>query len=223
MDSLNVNRSNFQNHIHLTTYKVKVLRQSSIYTEFHFNPFAGVLDQDISKMISPIFNLDDLRKEITNSKAKAFQFLGKQGRGKTTHLKYLHQHLSAYPIFHLLKKERVQPIIEHPSSVIFIDSIHHLGLNNRIKLFKSDKTIIYTTHWDKKMECLLAHRKMKTIVFKGITADQLQIILNKRLALAADNNVNNADWFSEKECQLLIHKFGDNFRGIINYLFTQYQ
>lgn len=197
--------------------------KSKLKNNYKFNPFSGVLDDDISLVISPIFNLGNLKAKILHSAPILIQFVGKQGRGKTTHLKYLHQHLGHFPIFYLNKDSDFEDLINHSSPVIFVDSIHHMNVFHRQTLFKTDKTIIFTTHWTKKLECMAVNRRLHSISFKGIDENKLQIILNKRLALASHNTLDKTEIFTLVESKLLIQKFGDNYRGIINYLFEQYQ
>ena len=60
-------------------------------TSFHFNPFCGVLDEDLNKIIESRFDLNQLAERITMASKLAVEFIGKKGRGKTTHLRALYQ------------------------------------------------------------------------------------------------------------------------------------
>jgi len=170
--------------------------------QFLYNPFAGVLEEDLQHVIVPKFNLLDMERQIANGDPQIIEFVGKKGRGKTTHLKCLHQRMNRYPLFMLNAKSDLTEIMNNPSEVVFIDSIHHLNLLDRTRLFKSNKTIIYTTHWLRNLECRLAKRRKSTYRFKGIDES----------ALLASTEVRD-----------LIRKFGDNYRGIMNHLYDIYQ
>ena len=192
--------------------------------KFEFNPFSGVFDDDLEQILVPIFDIDVLSEKIKHSPSLAIEFLGKQGRGKTTHLRYIQQWLNVYPIFLLTKTNaNLSKILDHSSDVVFVDSIHHLSLLERVQLFKVKRVIVYTTHWSRKYTCLLAGKECYSIPFKGITTDKLKRILENRLELAANSNINVSEIFLERDLQALIKKYGDNYRGILNYLYEQYQ
>lgn len=191
---------------------------------FEYNPFSGVLEEDLAQIIVPTFDVAHISHNIEHADSLAIEFLGKQGRGKTTHLRYLQQQLNTYPIFLLnTASARISDIITHESDVVFVDSIHHLSISDRIQLFRFKRVVIYTTHWSRKFSCIYVGKKHYSIRFKGITLDTLKYVLGKRLQLASKNKIDVDDLFTEKELQSLIRKFGDNYRGIINHLYEQYQ
>ncbi len=191
-------------------------------TRYKYNPFSGVLEDDIEKILVPKFNLENIVSKINNSDSLNIEFLGKQGRGKTTHLIYLQKQMTEYPIFVLNSNSTISDIIKHRASIVFIDSIHHLNIFDRVRLFKIKEKVIYTTHWPRKLECFLAGKSNCSIKFKGINKEVLLEILNKRLQLASYEN-KEQKIITTNEIKLLIKKFGDNYRGIINYLYEQYQ
>ncbi|PKH52666.1 hypothetical protein CXF68_19025 [Tenacibaculum sp. Bg11-29] len=189
---------------------------------FKYNPFSGILEDDIEKILVPKFNLDNIVSKINNSDSLNIEFLGKQGRGKTTHLIYLQKQMTEYPIFLLNSSSTITDIINDKASIVFIDSIHHLNIFDRIRLFKIKEKVIYTTHLSRKLDCFLARKDNYSIKFKGIDKEILREVLNKRLQLASYKK-KKQETFTENEIKLLIQKFGDNYRGIINYLYEKYQ
>ena len=191
--------------------------------KFHYNPFAGVHHDDIDKIIVPRFKLKELMDEIRGNSFGHVEFKGKKGRGKTTHLIWLHSHLNQYPIYLLDGNSNEEELLNDPSEVLFIDSIHHLSVRTRIKLFRSKKTIIYTTHLSRRAELKLAGQKVKVIRFKGIDEDTLTSILKKRLLLASVGPSQSYDLINSTTVTSLIRSFGDDYRGIINGLYDQYQ
>lgn len=191
---------------------------------FEYNPFSGVLDEDLEKILVPIFNVADISLEIKQADSLAVEFIGKQGRGKTTHLRYLHKRMSDYPIFLLnTNSVHISDIIDHESDVVFVDSIHHLSISERIQLFRSKRVVVFTTHWSRKLSCMYVGKKHLPIHFKGISIDNLRYVLSKRLLLASKNKVGVDEVFTEKDLKTLIRKYGDNYRGIINHLYERYQ
>ncbi|MFK7755864.1 MAG: hypothetical protein AB8B53_02905 [Flavobacteriales bacterium] len=192
-------------------------------TQFAYNPFSGVLDDDINDVLVPQFNVDDLLSMIKRSESLALEFQGKQGRGKTSHLKFLHKYLSEFPIVFLDSSSAFSEIRSLSQRVVFVDSIHHLSVLNRRKLFKQNKIVIYTTHRKRNLECFFAKKKHVSIGFNGINEEVLTCILNKRLEFAALTKVDSDDLFHSKEVNDLIGKYGDDYRGIINHLFDRFQ
>lgn len=188
-----------------------------------FNPFSGILAEDLEKIIIPKFDVASIYAQIQQSESIAIEFVGKQGRGKTTHLVYLQRQMPQYPIYLLNAHSNPSKLLQEKSEVIFIDSIHHLSIFNRLKLFKSKKKIIYTTHWSRKIECFLVGKKHYAIPFKGTTKEILRELLNKRLQLAASSNLYINEEFSDTDIEVLLKQFGDNYRAIINHLYEKYQ
>ena len=109
-----------------------------------------------------------------------------------------------------------------PDDLLFIDSIHHIPLIRRIKLFKKTNTVIFSTHVSRSLEASIAAKEIMTIHFKGITAERLTKILRQRIqqSLRESNQVFDLD---QKMVQRLIKRFGDDYRGILNYLFDEFQ
>lgn len=189
---------------------------------FKYNPFSGILEDDIEAILVPQFNGSDIINKINNSESLAIEFIGRQGRGKTAHLMFLHKKMEDYPLFLLDEKTEATELLNNKANIIFIDSIHHLSFSDRVKIFKAKKTVIYTTHWSRKMTCLLANKNKHTIRFKGINEKTLYKILNKRLRLASYGDFEK-NTISTNEVKELINTFGDNYRAILNHLYEKYQ
>ncbi|MGK0307126.1 MAG: hypothetical protein ACI8RP_000077 [Urechidicola sp.] len=198
------------------------IKQCVLNKNFKYNPFSGILEDDIGEILVPKFSLDNIIHKINNSDSLAIEFIGKQGRGKTTHLVYLQKQMEEYPIFLLNHKSSITDIINNKANIIFIDSIHHLNFFDRVKIFKEKKVVIYTTHWSRKFDCFLARKNNQSIKFKGINEEILREVLNKRLRLASHRNFEPSVICSN-DVKTLIKNFGDNYRGIINHLYVNYQ
>lgn len=188
---------------------------------YKYNPFSGVLDEDLAHTLVPRVNIEEIVTLVKNTNPIAIQFIGKKGRGKTTHLIYIQKLLNQYPIFLLNSRSSASVILNCDARAIFIDSIHHLSIENRIKLFKKKCTIIFTTHHSKKFECWLSSKECKSYNFNGIDSAVLEDILNRRLELASLNR-KDIDTISSAKVKSLIRKYGDDYRGIINHLYESY-
>ena len=187
--------------------------------KININPFSGIFDKDLAHLIVPKYSIDIIKEMITiNAHNVAIELLGKQGRGKTTHLKYYHQLFENYPIFELTKENPLfKEIINHPSEFVFVDSIHHLSFLERIKLFKAKKIIIYTSHWNRYISTKIAKKPLEVLKFKSINHKLLQEIITKRVSF-----YKSSIKLTEQDINLLIKKYGDNYRFIINHLYTNY-
>lgn len=190
---------------------------------YYYNPFAGIMEDDIQDIIVPRFDVNDLILNIKSKRSISVEFVGKQGRGKTTHLTFLHQQMNNFPVYYLDSNSTLSDILNDDSTTVFVDSIHHLSFRERIQLFKSDKNIIYTTHWQKRLENLVSKRRPYRIQFNGIKAKTLKDILNKRLKNASKVYLEKEDEFTLDDAHVLIIRFKDDYRGIINHLFAKYQ
>jgi hypothetical protein len=183
------------------------------------NPFSGIFDNELVALIVPKYNIEYIKSILkANHNNVAIELLGKEGRGKTMHLKYYQQELKDYPLFELsIENKSIQQMINNPAEHILIDSIHHLSFWDRIKIFKAKKTIIYTTHQTRYLTCKIVKKPLKKLVFENIDNKTLQEIINKRLIF-----FENKQFLNSQEINLLIKKHGDNYRFIINNLYTKY-
>ncbi len=194
----------------------------NLHNNFKYNPFSGVLDDDIRHILVPRFDIEKMHDKIINSNSMALEFIGKKGRGKTTHLTFLQKLLPEAPLFLLNVQSSVDQILNHHSQTVFVDSIHHLSLADRIQLFKQKKKVIYTTHWTRKLDCFIAKKEHFSIRFKGIDRNTLLKIINKRLEFATIESQRFTP-FSMEQVDPLIKTYGDNYRGIMNHLFETHQ
>lgn len=186
------------------------------------NPFSGVAAENIEDVIVPRFDFEAVLQKIRSLEPMAIELSGRRGRGKTTHLVYLHQHLVSYPIVRLKPKAKLSEILDTHSEVLFVDGIYNLNFIDRIKLFKECRLIVYTTHQTCALECFVANKKLHRLKLKGIDGALLQNIVGKRLSLAS-NRYQTFEGLKPNEIDALIKTFGDNYRAIINHLFDRYQ
>ena len=192
------------------------------YSTFDFNPFGGLDDMEIQKVIVPKFDLDSIVDLITQKDQIIIELVGKKGRGKTLHLKYLNLLLDNSTIFYLDSKSKLEDIPSGKSEIVLIDSIHHFNLFDRIKFFKANKKIVLTTHLSRRLEYRLVGKPYKLFKFKGIDAEVLQKIINNRIKIAS-NDLNNSTKISSRKVEELIKIYKDDFRGILNHLYDEFQ
>ena len=191
-------------------------------SKFNYNPFAGVAREEVGDIIIPRFDIQPIVEKIKSTDSLLIELVGRQGRGKTTHLMYLQQQVTEFPIYYLKDKtDYYGEILNDASDVIFIDSIHHLHIFQRINVFKTKRIVIFTTHYSRKHEYLLARKSYLTIRFRGINKDILKQLVLKRLQQASADEINIS--INDAELEHLISKYNDNYRAIINSLYDKFQ
>jgi len=188
---------------------------------FNYNPFGGLSDKELNGILLPKFDLKDIANQLRTTPSTVIEFVGKKGRGKTSHLRMLSYELPEAALFLLDDKSTVAEIEQSESSILLIDSIHHISVLDRKKLFKLPKAILFTTHWSKRIELFCANQALKSYSFKGIDIKNLKRIIENRITQAIPQGqpfTLNADYLDR-----MISKHGDHYRGIINELYHQFQ
>lgn len=188
---------------------------------FRYNPFGGISDHELTSILLPKYDLTQIAQELKENPRSIIQFVGKKGRGKTSHLRMLQYELPDAALFLLDRNSSINEINQCTATILLIDSIHHIPVWQRHKLFKQHRAMLFTTHWSKQPEFLLARRPYKSYYFKGINTTQLQTIVERRITKAMSSNdpvILNTDYL-----QQLVKKHGDHYRGILNELYRQFQ
>ncbi len=203
----------------LPEYNNIILNRDIVYD---FNPFGGITEEDILDCIVPKYPLEEWIKLLNNDQPIILQFVGKKGRGKTTHLRLLYQLVDNADIFFLNKNEKL-PIIQSTKEIVFIDSIHHIPIKQRLQLWKNEsKSYIITTHVKRNLEFHFTNRLFKTYKFKGITEQILENIIRHRVVLSS-NLEEQSIKINQELIQYLIKKYKDDIRSILNFLYYNFK
>jgi len=197
-------------------------KPEQIKDTFSFNPFSGILDEDLEEILVPKINFEEVLGHLEASTPYMIQFVGKHGRGKSTHLRYVQQLVPDIPFYTLHAHEPTDPVMLEPSEILFIDSIHHLHLRQRLQLFRKKHLVIFTTHYSKWWECQLAGKELISYRFRGLSQQALEEIVQKRLDLASESSQPHISLDTDY-LKKLHRKFGDNLRGILNHLYHEFQ
>ncbi|MFK8103339.1 MAG: hypothetical protein AB8G15_12470 [Saprospiraceae bacterium] len=188
---------------------------------FNYNPFGGLTDEELMQVIVPRESVGQILEDIKSEQPLMIELVGKKGRGKTSHLKLLHRLHGAGKLYELTAREKpFELMMQDSAEVLFIDSIHHLNLRKRLKLFKCKKKIVLTAHHSRFLEFKWSNLAYKTYPFKGIEKKQLIQLLQNRLALASKHQAEVT--LDEEEVTQLITKYKDDYRAILKSLYTKY-
>ncbi|MEM6633097.1 MAG: hypothetical protein AAF694_25730, partial [Bacteroidota bacterium] len=135
---------------------------------YHFNPFGGIHEEEIEDIFVPRSFSQKLIRAIQGEQPGIIELVGSKGRGKTTHLRYLHTQFPQYPLFLPKSARDYEEIYAHPAEILFLDSVHKLTVFQRIQLYRKKRLIILTTHWKRNGEYILARRPFTSYSFRGI-------------------------------------------------------
>lgn len=189
---------------------------------YNFNPFSGLNDEEIFQAIVPRMDIEFIAEKIKSREPNVIEFVGPKGRGKTLHLRFLKLFFPEFPIFFLDKNSRFDPILQSDSEVVFIDSIHHLSLPQRIKIYKTKKIVILTTHFTRTWEYRIAGTPWLKYNLKGIDTETLKKIVVKRIRLSIENHQEDVP-VNDAYLNRLIKTYQDNYREILNHLYRLFQ
>ena len=192
--------------------------------KYHFNPFGGLSMKEIPSVINPEKHLIELRNLLQNSDPLILELTGKKGRGKTTHLKLLHKYFPNSKMFQLEKgRNFFKEIMEAKSNLLFIDSIHHLNIFQRLKVYQMPKQIVFSTHLTRSFENIFSHNKFISFKIKGISSNYLMEMIKNRVKIAATGSIDTNQIILNKELiEKLMSKYGDDYRGILRELYVNF-
>lgn len=190
---------------------------------FRFNPFGGISPDELKNIIVPKSHFEKIKTLIAGSSPTIIELVGKKGRGKTTHLTFLQQYFPEYPILHLSLHNNTFPNEYLENKIVFIDSIHHLSFLKRIEIFKKLDKVILTTHITRFLEYKYARRAYQSFYFKGLEKEVLKTVIENRIRLALTNSDVEKIHINESFLSQLMYKFGDDFRGILNHLYENFE
>ena len=113
---------------------------------FRFNPFGGITSEELNEIIVPKSFIPKIKNLIESPTPMVLELVGKKGRGKTTHLIFLQQLFPQFPIVHFTKNNNTLTDNLFREKIIFLDSIHHLPFQKRIKIYRHfDNCLLYTS------------------------------------------------------------------------------
>lgn len=182
-----------------------------------FNPFGELTgEQWLAVSIVEIKHLIEPLK----SPSVAVQFLADKGRGKTTHLRKLHQEFPETPIIKLYIDEKVPKFPK--SKLTFVDSFENANKSQRKKIYKKTSSMAFTTHSDLTEELEKQGYKVVTERVSCNSDDKLMSILNARIEIARKEPGSLPLLKMETILQLRKH-FGDDIRAMQHHLYEEFQ
>ena len=181
-----------------------------------FNPFGELTRKE--RATTAIVELDQL-PALHSKNRVAIQFMGKHGRGKSTHLIALHKQFkdSPYTQIHIGDKPTF-----NKNPIQFIDSIEILPTSRRKKLYRTTNILALTTHHDLSKELSGAGFE---VISKTIFVDNeqaLKKIIDSRIEFAR-RDLGLLPDVGTQAIRQLITRFNDDIRAMEDHLYDVFQ
>jgi len=180
------------------------------------NPFGRL--NHIDQHDLAVVELGSLPEQLEQTRV-AIQFVADHGRGKTTHLKALHQQFASAPYLQIhpgMKAEFSQAPIH------FIDSIENLSSRERKALYKKCGSLAYTTHKNMKFELWRNGFTVISVKVSALDTNTIQSIFERRIN-ACRRNAGAIPRISHSDIKWLQQQYKDDIRTMESYLYDLFQ
>ena len=196
------------------------------------NPFAFPSLDEVERLA-----LVDVERHVSKILAGDYvvQFIGEQGRGKTTHMRALHARVQraleeranveggAAPVPYLyFPEEGAHPEIPWSARVLFLDETQRLSWWKRRRLWRSGKGLAIATHDDHSRELERAGIAHEVVWVEGLSLEKLEAIVQRRFEWARRGE-GDVPWLEREDLEALIERFGDDLRAIELVLYDAVQ
>jgi hypothetical protein len=182
------------------------------------NPFGELTRQDRAELA--VVDVAMYLAELDTGRT-ALQFLGDQGRGKTSHLLAIGRALLGAEYVYL-PEHGPRPRIPKTRPLL-LDEAQRLNRWRRHLVFAVKGVLVIGSHEDHTRE--LEHAGYRVVthhVAAGASPERLQIMLNRRIE-AARAGAGPLPWVSERFAADLHRRFGSDIRGIEHFLYDRFQ
>lgn len=181
------------------------------------NPF-GELDPSERAGLA-VVNVDRFVQRLKQP-GYAVQFIGRQGRGKTTHLLAILRRFPRAAYLHVCEGGR--PRIP-PGQPLLIDEMQRLAPRRRRRLYRRPVSLALGTHDDLAGELARWGFEVETVRLSGsLDAGRLHEILNRRVAWAR-RGPGPLPRVRLQTAHAMLGRFGDDVRAIQRHLYNRFQ
>jgi hypothetical protein len=150
----------------------------------------------------------------------AVQFLGDQGRGKTTHLLSIWRHFPESPYLRIGDGERPRIPVGDP---LLLDEVQRISRWTRRRVFRRNTSLAIGSHEDHEAELKRAGKRVVTVeVANLMAAPRLQTILQRRID-AVRRQQGPRPRIKSETVESLIAQFGSDIRGMEGHLYEVFQ
>jgi hypothetical protein len=186
------------------------------HLNLRINPFGEIARSQRWKLA--VVELGDVPEQLEEPRV-AVQFVGKHGRGKTTHLLALYEHFKGAPYTKLFPGDK--PTFSR-ADLQFVDSIDLLSIQRRRAVYRTSKSIAFTTHCDLTRELQSAGYKIVTRKIGGADANLVRQVVDSRIEHARRHE-GPVPVLPDSQITKLVERYGDDIRGIEWHLYEIFQ
>ena len=180
------------------------------------NPFGRLNHIDQHELA--VVELGSLAEQLKQPRV-AIQFVADHGRGKTTHLKALHQQFATAPYLQIVPGMKAE---YQKARIHFIDSIENLSSRERKALYKKCDSLAYTTHKNMKFELWRNGFTVISVKVSTLDPQTIQSIFERRIN-ACRRNTGAVPRVSHADIKWLLQQFKDDIRTMESYLYDIFQ
>ena len=184
------------------------------------NPFGAPTIHERSELAVVDFDLQLMAQRL-QTPGFALLLLGKQGRGKSTHLLAVRRFFPDAPYVHIPESGPVPAILRAP--VVFIDEMQRVPRIARWRILRRKASFVIGSHKDHQHECKNAGLSCEVMELSGLTAGPLSKIIEKRIEWARRSGDNPVPRVPKALLTKLIVEYGDDLRAIESYLYDLFQ
>ena len=150
----------------------------------------------------------------------AVHVVGDKGRGKSARLAAIHQRLPEFPLVYLAEDEPL-PALPRAGGLL-LDEAQRLPRRRRRQLFAQLEHLVLTSHEDHRGELLAAGWKVRAVRVRGLGADRLVALLQRRLNWAW-NGTPPVPQVPSSVVDGLLSRHGDDIRAMLDELYERLQ
>jgi len=206
------------------------------------NPFGELPLNEWAEAVVPDLDTAALTERLRRGASAAFgqgvvvQFLGRRGRGKTSHLMALRRHFPAAPYRHFPEEgpapNALAAVFDAPdlaaAPVLFLDETQRIPRRIRHALFRHvgghGHSLVIGTHKNHRRQIRAAGLELLTHEVRGLAPAKLLAVCERRFALAARCPPPAAvPRLGPGAAKALIERHGDDLRAILSDLYDVVQ
>jgi hypothetical protein len=197
-----------------------VLALPYVHLNLRFNPFGELAPEERAELAVVGIDVERIVSRL-GEPGFAIQVLGRQGRGKSSHLFALRRHFPDAPYTHIALGAPVPDIPYAP--VHFIDEMQRIPRSRRMRIFRRPASFVIGSHRDHRWEFRRAGLVFETVRLRGLTVERLQAIVDRRIDWARRDADKPVPRLSEAALATLIARYGDDVRAIESHLYEVFQ
>jgi len=191
------------------------------HVNLRFNPFGEI--ERCERADLAVVDVDEIVDRL-NCGGFAVQFLGRRGRGKTTHMLAILARFPGASYAHIGEGERLTSLPQAtPGGPVFLDELQRLPRKLRGRLFDGRTPLVLGTHWNYSRHLARAGYEVRTVrPARHLDAGVLREILKRRIEHARRGS-GPLPAVGDETIDDLLRRHGDHVRGMENELYERFQ